>query len=81
VNNLGWLRDPRSDWWTAAGVVGTWLAAIGTIATSIVAVWLAGRDRRIDLQLTARSGAQECPAYPIERQTYSSASATPGGAP
>lgn len=54
--DLSWLHDPDSHWWNVANVIGTWLAAIGTIATAAIAVWLASRDRRVSLQLIATLG-------------------------
>jgi hypothetical protein len=54
--NLSWIRDPQSPWWNVANVAGTWFAAIGSIGTAVVALWLAYKDRRILLQLIATIG-------------------------
>jgi len=54
--DTSWIHDPHSEWWNVISVLGTWLAAIGTIATAIIALWLAYRDRRIELQLVATLG-------------------------
>jgi hypothetical protein len=51
-----WMHDPRSDWWNVANVVGTWLAAIGTIGTVIVALRLASRAERPRLRVEAERG-------------------------
>jgi hypothetical protein len=51
--DFAWMHDPKSEWWTVANVAGTWVAAIGTVLTAIIAVYLASRDRRVDLQLVA----------------------------
>jgi hypothetical protein len=50
------IPNPGSPWWNVVNAIGTWAAAAGTVFTGIVALWLASRDRRIDLQLTATLG-------------------------
>jgi hypothetical protein len=53
------LANPDSHWWNVVNALGAWAAAIGTVFTGFVALWLASRDRRIDLQLAATIGSDE----------------------
>jgi hypothetical protein len=50
------MHDPASLWWGVVSALGTWAAAFGSILAVWVALYLANRDRRIYLQLTAALG-------------------------
>jgi len=53
------LPEATSARWNVVNALGAWAAALGTVFTGVVALWLASRDRRIDLQLTATSGSDD----------------------
>jgi hypothetical protein len=55
--DLAWIPDATSARWNVINAVGTWIAGIATFFTAIVALHLASRDRRLDLQLSATIGS------------------------
>jgi hypothetical protein len=48
---------PQCTTWECINSFGSWLAALGTIATAALALWLAVRDRRIHLKAALTLGA------------------------
>jgi hypothetical protein len=48
-----WFPKPESAWWNVLSSVGTWFAGLCTLAAVVVSLWLAARQPRPELNVSA----------------------------